>query len=118
MNNYTATGRLAKDPELRELPDGTAVCEFPLAVEGLAYSNDKVGYIDVTCFGAGGAAAARVLTKGWLVAVDGRLQYNDWEPREGEKRRDWEVIGHVEFLAAPKGQGAQSSEQPEPAAAG
>ena len=67
MNNYTATGRLAKDPELRELPDGTAVCEFPLAVEGLAYSNDKVGYIDVSQSLAALGRAKDVLAIGQLV---------------------------------------------------
>lgn len=117
MNNYKATGRLSRDPELRALPDGTPVCKITVAVKGLARGDDEVGYIDVTSFGASGEAAARVLSKGWLVAVDGRLQYHDWETQEGDKRRGWEVIGNVEFLAAPKGEGSQSSEEPEPATA-
>lgn len=107
MNNYKATGRLAQDPELRALPDGTPVCKLRIAVKGLARGEDEVGYINLTTFGAGGEAAARVLSKGWLVAIDGRLEYHDWETQDGSKRRDWEVIGHVEFLAAPRG------EQPE-----
>lgn len=117
MNNYKATGRLTKDPELRALPNGTPVCNLTVAVKGLARGDDEVGYIDVTSFGASGEAAARVLSKGWLVAIDGRLEYHDWETQEGAKRRGWEVIGNVEFLAAPKGEGPQSSEEPEPAAA-
>ena len=68
MNNYKATGRLSRDPELRALPDGTPVCKITVAVKGLARGDDEVGYIDVTSFGAGGEAAARVLGKGWLVA--------------------------------------------------
>lgn len=117
MNNYKATGRLSRDPELRALPDGTPVCNLTVAVKGLARGDDEVGYIDVTSFGAGGEAAARVLTKGWLVAVDGRLQYHDWETQDGAKRRGWEVIGNVEFLAAPKSEGSHSPGKPEPAAA-
>jgi single-strand DNA-binding protein len=117
MNNYKATGRLSKDPELRALPDGTPVCNLTVAVKGLARGDAEVGYIDVTSFGASGEAAARVLAKGWLVAVDGRLEYHDWETQDGEKRRSWELIGNVEFLAAPKGEGSQSPEEPEPAAA-
>jgi single-strand DNA-binding protein len=117
MNNYKATGRLTKDPDLRALPDGTAVCKITIAVKGLARGKDEeVGYIDVTSFGAGGEAAARVLSKGWLVAVDGRLEYHDWETQEGAKRRGWEVIGNVEFLAAPRNESQEASE-PEPAAA-
>jgi len=107
MNNYKATGRLAQDPELRALPDGTTVCKLRIAVKGLARGEDEVGYINLTTFGAGGEAAARVLSKGWLVAIDGRLEYHDWDTQDGSKRRDWEVIGNVEFLAAPRG------EQPE-----
>ncbi len=84
MNNYKATGRLSRDPELRALPNGTAVCNLTVAVKGLA-RDAEVGYIDVTSFGASGEAAARVLTKGWLVAVDGRLEYHDWETQDGEQ---------------------------------
>jgi single-strand DNA-binding protein len=108
MNSYKATGRLAQDPELRALPDGTPVCKLRLAVKGLARGEEEVGYINATTFGAPGEAAARVLTKGWLVAIDGRLEYHDWESKDGEKRRDWEVVGSVEFLAAPR------SDQPAP----
>ena len=53
-------------------------------------------------FGAGGEAAAKVLGKGWLVAVDGRLEYGEWETEGGEKRHDYSVVGNVEFLIAPK----------------
>lgn len=117
MNNYKATGRLSRDPELRSLPDGTPVCNLTVAVKGLARGETEVGYIDVTSFGASGEAAARVLSKGWLVAVDGRLEYHDWETQDGEKRRGWELIGNVEFLAAPKGEASQGPEEPAPAPA-
>jgi single-strand DNA-binding protein len=116
MNNYKATGRLAQDPELRALPNGTPVCNLTVAVKGLA-RDGEVGYIDVTSFGASGEAAAQVLTKGWLVALDGRLQYRDWEPEDGGKRRSWELIGNVEFLAPPKGASSESSQEPAAAAA-
>ena len=38
-----------------------------------------------------GEAAARVLTKGWLVAVHGRLDYHEWETDDGTKRHDYQV---------------------------
>ncbi len=112
MNNYKATGRLVVDPEQRTLPNGTTVCKLRLAVKGLARGVEEVGYINATSFGTSAEAAARVLSKGWLVAIDGRLEYHDWMAPDGGKRREWEVIGHVEFLAAPRG------EQPEGAASG
>ena len=69
----------------------------------------EVGYINVSVFGSGGEAAAEYLSKGWLVVVDGRLEYGEWDS-DGIKRHDYTVVGNVEFLAAPR-----PAEQPEPA---
>lgn len=54
----------------------------------------ETGYINVAVFGAGGAAAAEHLAKGWLVAVDGRLEYREWDTDAG-KRHDYTVVGNV-----------------------
>jgi len=42
----------------------------------------EVGFINVSVFGKAGEAAAQYLAKGWLVAVDGRLEYGEWESTE------------------------------------
>jgi len=102
MNSITLTGRLTQDPEPRALPTGTSVCRLRLAVDGMGRGRDEVGYVNVSAFGNAGDAAARILTKGWLVAVDGRLQYGEWETDDGTKRHDYEIVGTVEFLAAPR----------------
>jgi len=101
INKYICTGRLTRDPELRSLPSGTTVCELRLAVEGMGRGYET-GYINVGVFGNGGAAAAEHLSKGWLVAVEGRLEFAEWETDTGEKRHDYTVVGNVEFLAAPR----------------
>jgi single-strand DNA-binding protein len=101
INQYVCTGRLTKDPELRELPNGTSVCELRLAVDGMGRGREA-GYINVSVFGNGGEAVAAHLSKGWLVAVDGRLEYGEWDGKDG-KRHDYTVVGDVEFLAAPRG---------------
>jgi single-stranded DNA-binding protein len=44
-------------------------------------------------FGAGGEAAAKMLGKGWLVAVDGRPEYGELEAESGERRHDYSVVG-------------------------
>ncbi|MFI5003822.1 MAG: single-stranded DNA-binding protein [Solirubrobacterales bacterium] len=100
MNSINITGRLTQDPELRALPSGDPVCKLRLAVDGLAPGRET-GYINVSCFGNSGEAAARVLAKGWRVAVNGRLEYREWETEDGAKRHDYGVVGYVEFLAAP-----------------
>jgi single-strand DNA-binding protein len=70
-----ATGRLVADPVGKDLPDDRYVCELRIAVDGMGRGGrGETGYIDVHSYGESGKAAARVLAKGWLVAVDGRLE--------------------------------------------
>ena len=114
MNSINITGRLTTDPEQRTLPGGESVCKLRLAVDGLA-PKGETGYVNVSCFGKPGQAAARVLSKGWLVAVEGRLAYREWDTDAG-KRHDYEIVGNVEFLAAPRSDTAAPRET-EPATA-
>jgi single-strand DNA-binding protein len=100
INRYTCTGNLTKDPELRELPSGEKVCELRLAVDGMG-GMEEPGFITVSVFGRGGEAAAQYLSRGWLVAIDGRLQFGEWESEE-RKRHEYTVVGNVEFLAPPR----------------
>ena len=116
MQRYTCTGRLTRDPELRELSDGGTVCKLRLAVDDMARGRET-GYINVSTFGKPGEAAAEILSTGWLVAVDGRLEYHQWVDDDGKNRHDYEVIGQVEFLAAPRNTATADTEQPVEAAA-
>lgn len=116
MQRLTLTGRLTRDPELRELPGGGTVCKLRLAVDDMARGRET-GYINVSTFGKPGEAAAEILSTGWLVAVDGRLEYHQWVDDDGKNRHDYEVIGQVEFLAAPRNSPTASAEQPVEAAA-
>jgi single-strand DNA-binding protein len=93
----SCTGRLTRETELRELPNGGSVCKLRLAVDDIARGRET-GYINVSTFGKPGEAAAEVLSTDWLVAVDGRLEYHEWE-QDGKTRHDYEMIGSVEFLA-------------------
>ncbi len=100
VNKIICTGRLTKDPELRTISDDMKVCQLRLAVDGMGRGRE-VGYINVSVFGKAGEAAAEYLAKGWLVAVDGRVEYGEWET-DGTKRHDYTVVGNVEFLTAPR----------------
>jgi single-strand DNA-binding protein len=98
------------DPVGKELPNDGYVCEMRLAVDGMGRGGRaEAGYIDVHSYGESGAAAARTLTKGWLVAVDGRIQHESWE-QDGQKRSKHLVVGHVEFLARPRAHGDADEE--------
>ncbi len=106
MNNVNLTGRLTKDPETRTLPSSdTVVTELRLAVDRMG-RNGEVGYVDVVSYGKAAEAAANVLSKGWLVAVDGRLEFSEWTDKDTDKTRTkLSVVGHIEFLAQPKQDG-------------
>jgi single-strand DNA-binding protein len=114
INKIICTGRLTKDPELRQVSDEMKVCQLRLAVDGMGRGRE-VGYVNVAVFGKAGEAAKQYLSKGWLVAVDGRLEYGEWETDGGEKRHDYSVVGNVEFLTAPRPAGEPESEPAKPA---
>ena len=114
INKYICTGRLTKDPELRSVSEEMKVCQLRVAVDGMGRGRE-VGFINVSVFGKAGEAAAQYLGKGWLVAVDGRLELGQWETDAGERRHDYTVVGNVEFLSAPRGADAPEPQQAKPA---
>jgi single-strand DNA-binding protein len=107
VNSITLVGHLTRDPELRSLPDGRAVCDMRLAVND---RDEQPLFIDVATFGASADACAKYLTKGRQIAVTGRLGYREWQAEDGSKRSKHEVTGRVAFGSAA-GQ-AVGAEQP------
>lgn len=104
MNSVNLIGRLARDPQLRELSQGTYVCDLRLAVDGMGRGRDA-GFITVAVFGRPGEAAARALAKGWLVAAHGELAHREWTGEDSARRSAHSIVGSVDFLAAPRNNG-------------
>ena len=104
INRVVLTGNLTRDPELRSLPSGMSVCSLRLAVntrrKGASGDwEDKPNYFDVTVWGAPGENCARYLAKGRPVALDGRLEWREWEDQNNNKRQSVEIIADaVQFL--------------------
>jgi single-strand DNA-binding protein len=98
MNHLIVTGRLTRDPELKSLPSGDTVCNMRMAVDRMA-PKGETGYIDITQYGAGGEAAARILHKGSPAIFDGRLEYRTWTADDGTNRHEYQGVGSVEFMA-------------------
>jgi single-strand DNA-binding protein len=121
INRVVITGNLTRDPELRSLPSGTAVCDLRVAVNTRRKDGeewvDKPNFFDVTVFGGQGEAVAQHLTKGRGVAVDGRLEWREWETKDGDKRQAVDIIADsVQFL--PSGNGSTSEPDRELVGAG
>jgi single-strand DNA-binding protein len=143
INRVVITGNLTRDPELRSTGGGTSVCSLRVAVNTRRKDPssgdwvDKPNYFDVTVWGRQGESCAEYLSKGRPVAIDGRLEWREWEDREsGKKRQAIDIIADsVQFLGGREDGGngnggssfsAQQSDvpadtadfQPAPAAAG
>ena len=118
INRVVLVGNLTRDPELRHTPSGTAVCSLRVACNTRRKNNgtgeweDKPNYFDVTVWGAQGENCARFLTKGRPVAIDGRLEWREWDTQDGQKRQAIDIIADaVQFLGGrdDSGGGGQSA---------
>jgi single-strand DNA-binding protein len=105
INRVVLTGNLTADPDLRWLPSGTQVCKLRVAVNTRRKDSasgewvDKPNYFEVVAWAAQGEACARYLAKGGPVAIDGRLEWREWEPDNGSKRQAVEIVAEtVQFL--------------------
>ncbi|MHB8490974.1 MAG: single-stranded DNA-binding protein [Solirubrobacteraceae bacterium] len=110
INRVVMTGNLTADPELRSLPSGTSVCKLRIASNTRRKNGstgeweEKPNFFDVTVWGAQGENAARYLTKGRPVAIDGRLEWREWEAQDGTKRQAVDIIAEtVQFLGSRDG---------------
>jgi single-strand DNA-binding protein len=111
INRVIITGNLTRDPELRSLPSGTSVCELRVAVNSSRKDEsgnwvDKPNYFNVKVWGAQGENCSTYLSKGRPVAVDGRLDWREWEDKDGNKRQSIDIIAdRVQFLGSRDGGG-------------
>ena len=110
INRVVLTGNLTRDPELRSTPSGTPVCGLRVACNTRrkdASGNwvDKPNFFDVTVWGAQGENCANYLSKGRPIALDGRLEWREWEAKDGSgKRQSIDIIADsVQFLGSREG---------------
>jgi single-strand DNA-binding protein len=110
INVFAITGNLTKDPKLTSFESGSSVCELRVAVNtrrknsGTGEWEDKPNYFDVKVWNKRGVACSEHLEKGSGVAVQGRLDWREWEAKDGSgKRQKVELLASdVQFLGSPK----------------
>jgi single-strand DNA-binding protein len=109
INRVVLVGRLTQDPEQRGLSSGNSVCGLRIAVNGLRKDaegdyRERPNYFDVSVFGPHGENVHRYLRKGSRVAIDGRLEWREWETAEQQRRQAVSIVADsVEFLDTPGG---------------
>ncbi len=125
LNRIILIGRLTRDPELRYVPSGHPVASFSLAVER-PFANQQgereTDFIDIVAWRKLAEQVSQHLSKGRLVAVEGRLQIRSYETQDGQKRKASEVVADaVRFLdrkatgaSAGTTEGGEFAEENEP----
>ncbi len=99
MNVVLLTGRLTRDPELRNLASGRAVTQFGLATNEYVRSQEKSEFHNVVTWGKLAEICGQYLTKGQQVAIEGRLQTRSWDDDRGARHWKTEVVAErVEML--------------------
>src|SRR5581483_4311391 len=93
INRVVLVGNLTKDPELRHTPGGTPVCSLRIAVNSRRRDEpgqwtDKPNYFSVSVVGNQAESCAQYLSKGRPVAIDGRLEWREWEAKDGGGKRE------------------------------
>lgn len=116
LNRVTIMGRMTRDPELRHTPQGTPVVTFTLAVDRdyqSGGSEKQTDFIDVVVWRQTAEFVSKYFTKGSMTIATGRLQMRDWEDKNGNKRRNAEVIADSVYFGESKRSTGTNAEPPE-----
>ena len=110
LNRITIQGRVVKKPEMRVTQSGKPVASFTLAVERdyVAQGQEReTDFLDVVAWNQKAEVAGKYLDKGSMAVVDGRLQIRTWTDKEGNKRRNAEILAdQIYFCGSRQSDGA------------
>jgi single-strand DNA-binding protein len=122
VNKVILMGNLGRDPEVRFMPNGDAVCNFSIATtdswkDKAGERQEKTEWHNIVMYRRLAEIAGEYLKKGRPVYLEGRLQTRKWQTKEGQDRYTTEVIADsMQMLGGRDGaptQESQPSSQPE-----
>ncbi len=106
FNKVFLMGNLTRDPELRYTPSGTAVASFGIAVNRTwtgqnGEKKEEVCFVDINAFGRRAEVINEYFSKGSPIFIDGRLQFHQWETKDGQKRSVLRVVAeNFQFIGS------------------
>jgi len=118
MNKVFLAGHLTRDPQLRYTPSGSAVTDMGLAVDDKYRSKsgelvERTCFVDITAWGRQAETCGEYLSKGSGVLVEGTLEFDQWENKQGEKRSKLRVRAQrVQFLGSPRRNETKENSEP------
>lgn len=97
LNKVILIGRLGRDPEVRYMPNGEAVCNFSLATSEKwkakdGTSQERTEWHNISMFGRLAEIAGQYLKKGSQVYIEGRIQSRKYTDKTGVERTAYEII--------------------------
>ena len=117
INSVTFTGRLTADPELRTTGSGRSVGRMRIAIQrpdGKDGADRGAAFFDLEVWNGLAESCARYLGKGKRVAVEGRLEHQQWtDDNDRPRQRNYVVAERVKFLdPAPEAKASEAGEEP------
>src|SRR6266542_2734584 len=107
LNRIVLIGRLTKDPESKYTPNGIAVATFRIAVDRYSQNPEtgekETDFFNVVAWRRTAEFVTQYITKGRLVAVEGRMQMRSWTAQDGSRQTIYEVSAdRVQGLDRPR----------------
>ena len=108
MNKVILMGRLTRDPELRQTPNGVAVARFAIAIQRkfAKEGQQQADFIECVAWRQTGEFVAKYFKKGSMIALIGSIQSRNWDGSDGKKRYATEVIADEVYFTGEKASGA------------
>lgn len=97
INKVIIVGRLTKDPELKQTPSGSNVCNFSVATSDVWYDKatkqkqESTEFHNIVAWGSSAEFVSKYVNKGRQVYIEGKLQTRKWEDKDGNNRYTTEI---------------------------
>ena len=121
VNKVILIGRLGRDPEVRYMPNGEAVCNFSIATSETwkdqhGQKQERTEWHNITLYRRLAEVAGQYLKKGSLVYIEGRIQSRKYTGKDGVERTAYEIIGNeMKMLGGGNDSGQQNAQHTPPA---
>ena len=121
VNKAILIGRLGRDPEVRHMPNGEAVCNFSIATsetwkDQSGQKQERTEWHNITLYRRMAEVAGQYLKKGSLVYIEGRIQSRKYTDKNGIERTAYEIIGsEMKMLGGGNDSGQQNAQHTPPA---
>lgn len=106
MNKVILMGRLTKEPELRQTPNGVSVARFSMAVNRRFTKNNEADFLNCVAWRQTGEFISKYFRKGNMIAVAGSVQTRSWDGQDGKKQYATEIVVDEAYFTGSKAENA------------